>query len=265
MKNFLIVLCMVLVIGGTGYSIYYQVENHNKENETTNNENTDNKKDNEVGENVDINSDIVTTLMNKFAVLNDPFVAGSYSGYLYKKDNYTVNDIDNNVKLMLATEQIYLKDSSFKSGNFPIIKTKVEMQNEMQNIFGNSVIYADSNITLNCKGVGLYDENNQTYTFTEPEGCGGTLTPHIESKAVSATKYSDKLEIVEKMAYIDYTEGTNGLIANVHKNVNDTSIIGTLSDNDDIFTLYGDKLDSYKYSFKYENGNYYFESIEKIS
>ena len=185
--------------------------------------------------------------------------------WIGEKDNYTVNDIDNNVKLMLATEQIYLKDSSFKSGNFPIIKTKVEMQNEMQNIFGNSVIYADSNITLNCKGVGLYDENNQTYTFTEPEGCGGTLTPHIESKAVSATKYSDKLEIVEKMAYIDYTEGANGLITNVHKNVNDTSIIGTLSDNDDIFTLYGDKLDSYKYSFKYENGNYYFESIEKIS
>lgn len=267
MKNFLIVLCMVLVIGGTGYSIYYQVENHNKENETTNNENTDNKKDNEVGENVDINSDIVTTLMNKFAVLNDTFVAGSYSGYLYKKDNYTVNDIDNNVKLMLAGNQVFsnhVPDDTYLVPE-PFTVSNKEMQSEIEKIFGSNIEYVDSNITLNCKSELTYDTNSQTYIFNNVGGCGGVGIPIIKTKTVSATKYSDKLEIVEKMAYIDYTEGSNGLIANVHKNVNDTSVIGTLSDNEDIFTLYGDKLDSYKYSFKYENGNYYFESIEKIS
>ena len=46
--------------------------------------------------------------------------------------------------------------------------------------------------------------------------------------------------------------------------VHDETLIGTLGDNDDVFALYGDKLNSYKYTFNYENGNYYFSSVELV-
>ena len=109
------------------------------------------------------------------------------------------------------------------------------------------VTYTDSNIILNCKTVGVYDASTQTYSFTEPDGCGGVFIPEIDTKIISATKYDDKLEIVEKMAYLDYKEDSTGnFVQNVHKNVSD-------------------KLDSYKYTFKYKNGNYYFDSIKKVS
>lgn len=258
MKKFSIILCILLVMSVCGFCIYYQIENHDKNN-------VKNPETQKIEEKIDTNSDIVTISMNKFSILNDTFVAGNMFGYLYRKNNYTVDNIDNDVKLMLGTEQLYLKDDNFKYGNFPVVKTKSEMQNEIQKIFGNDVTYSDSNINLNCKTLGTYDNTNQTYTFTESDGCGGTLTPYIETKIIEAIKYDDKLEIIEKMAYVDYTEKDNELITNVHKNENDLNVIGNLKENDDIFTLYNDKLDSYKYTFKYKNGNYYFESIKKMN
>lgn len=261
MKKLLIVLIIILVVGVAGYGIYYQLQNNKTNTEVKNNEE---KKE---GETLETNSDVVKLSMNKLSILNDSLVASEFMGYLYMNDSYTVDSIDNEVKLLLATEQLYSKNNKFKSNTFPITITKSEMQAEIQDIFGPNVTYTDSNITLNCKTVGVYDASTQTYSFTEPDGCGGVFIPEIDTKIISATKYDDKLEIVEKMAYLDYKEDSTGnFVQNVHKNVSDKNVIGTLSENNtDVFSLYSDKLDSYKYTFKYKNGNYYFDSIKKVS
>lgn len=272
MKNFLLVLLMIIIVAGTGCAIYYQVDRFNKKTEvdTKTSEEQKEEKTEEKAEKLDVNSEQVTSLMKKVDVVNDFYSTGEQmQGYFYIKDKYTKNEIDDTIKLLIGLNSIDLKNRFERTNEYELgtVKlTALEVRNSIENVFGKDITYNDvkEKITMPFCAVGAvtFNSEDNSYLITEP-GCGGTLNPYYSTKIISATKYENRIEIEEKAIYITAnTENENNITTNIYK-ANKTDLIAeniTTSDYDQYF----DKTDSYKYTFKLEDENYYFESVEKI-
>ena len=86
---------------------------------------------------------------------------------------------------------------------------------------------------------------------------------------MSAAKYDDRIEIKEKAIYVvPNLQDMNNMTSNIYK-ANKLELISenTNVDNgsEEEYEKYFEKTDTYKYIFKLENENYYFESVEKIN
>lgn len=268
MKNFLIVLLMVAIVAGTGYGVYYEIQTYKKEHwEESPQNKVEENEEKDKNESLPIEGETVSQLMKPIHYLNDGLLYdhedSTYFGYWYQKEKYTVDTISNQVKLYLSLYSLY--DPEWQNQDI-IEVTKTEVEKSLENLFGKITVEHES-----LKGVGCgythftYEGDKEIYS-QENKICGAILPPHYTSKIKNATKYNDRIEIIEQIAYIDYeTEGDNE-VTKIHKNQNEVEI-ATIEEeisDDQIFTQYGEQLDSYKYTFQYQNGKYHFYSIEKI-
>ena len=274
-----IITCLTII--GTCIYLVYNVATNEK------NDITESNKNNDVNEQVEeTNTDtkeqelevteedriLANNLLKPFNRYKD---ALSYKkmGYIYKYDKLTSENLPNDIILEVSLYE-YVRENNdiydnyysvtFKSTN---IDASVFKQT-VQSIFGN-VSYTNENISKSCTyGSAVYNADQNNYTYTG-QGCGGTFLPYIESKIIQIKKYNDRIEIIERIAYIEYLTYEDGSTPNqlVYNNPTDKRYVGAdpTSSSVDIFDKYSDKLTSYKWTFKKNESNYYFDKIEKLN
>lgn len=260
MKNFLVLLLIVVILGGTGYGVYHEIQNYRKEHWTAPNPVEDEK---EEVENMSITDPQVESLLAYVNSFHDAWIGKEYFGYFYQEDAYTMDTIPNQVKLALAIQSLHQKGNENNQFTF----TEQEIEEALHRIFGPSITFQHETVVGSGCGFSeaVYDAEQKTYT-QEIDGCGGIGVPFIISTVESAKKYSDRLEIVQKIAYVDYKTEGDALIAQVHQTPTDSNILGTFHteelDLQDIFLKYN--LNAYQYTYKYDQGNYYLTAIKRV-
>ena len=287
MKKVLICLCLIIFGFGIGFGSNYfyskQVSKPNKESSEKNVEK-------ENSEDIEVDSPLVTNLMDIFHVFDTVYSdGGKYWGYFYQKDKYTVDTIDNQVKLLLGyLKQRYLdfgkNDTNFfdefvncKDCNEVYYEiSKETLKKQIENIFGKDTSYQDMSFNGGYNNKVIYDENTGVYKINRKvtSSFGGFHVPIYYHKIVKAVKYEDRLEITEKMFFakgypysiyksteIPEDGGDYKGLEYVGLSKMDENGIESL---DDTMEAYEEQLNSYKYTFKYEKGNYYLNSVELV-
>ena len=208
--------------------------------------------------------------------------------YFYDKESLLNKNVTDNVKFAIAYNELYRKkvnEEIIPSNNdnvFNNFRFYLEDINEKVNeIFGNSInvnniINKENIVNVVIDGNGFkYDEKTKSFSLSG-SGVGDCSSAEYKTKIIDAKKYSDKIEIINKVMFsfssgcedeekllilkspYSYNNYKNFIIAdlsNTKKNYNDINI-------DD----YLDSLDSYKWTFtKNKDGNYIFSSVEKIT
>ena len=277
---FIFILTCLVIIGTCIYFVYNVATNEK-------NDITESNKNNDVNEQVkETNTDtkeqelevteedriIANNLLKPFNRYKD-YLAYDKLGYIYKYDKLTSENLPNDIILEVSLYG-YVRENNdiydnyysvtFKSTN---IDASVFKQT-VQSIFGN-VSYTDESISKSCTyGSAVYNADQNNYTYTG-QACGGTLLPYIESKIIQIKKYNDRIEIIERIAYIEYLTYEDGSTPNqlVYNNPTDKRCVGAnpTTSSVDIFDKYSDKLTSYKWTFKKNESNYYFDKIEKLN
>lgn len=273
MKNFLIILCMLVVIGGTGYSIYYQVENHNKDNnipnEINNNDSNDND-NNKDEESLDVNSELVKNLYNyvsfdkwldileknntnKLETKNLNQELKNYIGYRQIPNSKIKSDSCKNYPNITssricgsAADAVEGVDGTWDSTNSSTqVISENDLKEAVETVFGNNSYNQVSNFGISSCTIDQsndyrgyeYDTNSKNYVYYD--GMAGCSNLPITKQIVSAEKVNDTLIIVENQK----------IEQDAYNSIPKESLF-----NQNI-----------KYTFIYENGNYYFSSIEKVS
>lgn len=266
-----IVFGMLIILMATGCSFTLSGDSKNDVN-------NDNQKE-ESYDSLDIDNTVVTELYKKVNHFGDTGPAGyNFTGYFYQKDSIFASEIDNKTKLFLALnnaqtttdeleQTLFVSDSSLKTA--------------MIDLFGN-VDYQNESLTT-TKGCGFsnasYNADNKQYSIAI--ACGGTGYNYYITKLVQARKYSDRIEIYEKHIGIKRTwnEDKNLEVTSVYKYfkqdknscigydcMSGVELIADGLENFDTNNIdeYMQKADTYKYTFKLENGKYYFSKAEKV-
>lgn len=259
---------MVAIVGGTIYGVSYEIDHYKNKHYSEPTE-QENKSDESLPKALNLDDALVVSLMEPIHALNSGLLYdyeqknNTFFGYWYQQERYTVDTISNQVKLYLALNS--LKDSTWKE---VVQVSQADVESAVKKLFGKTATVTHESLN----GVGCnythfaYDTESKIYQQENPQ-CGSILPPHFLTKVERATLYSDRIEIIEKMAYIDYSEEVKeDVIGNVYSNQNQTSI-GTFHFTEEealLFDTYTDQLNSYKYVFRIENGNYYLDSIELV-
>lgn len=113
MKNFLIVLLIILIIGGTGYAIYYQVDAFNKKQESANSSEV-NQTPNQVS--IDINSNEAKSILNLLDITNNQENIGLQSIFINLDGEIILSNLTNdnkqNIIYYTALKRGILKDTT---------------------------------------------------------------------------------------------------------------------------------------------------------
>lgn len=231
-------LIIIILLTIIAYLIYYMY-NHNyvsiNINSNMNNTVVSNDKKNV---SVDIDYTYLLDLLN----VKLPF-DNINSLYLYTSD-YTESTINESIKHTIAYNQIN-KDEF----------TDADIKEAYKNIFGTDENYQATSFDYECKHFN-YSDNKYILTSNE---CVNISNKEIIEKVIKVSKKDDLITLTTVMGVFD---SDKNLLYN-YKNTFDP-VATNLSKNFDIKN-YQDKLSTYKYTFKYDNQEYRFIKINKIS
>lgn len=259
---FLAIIVVLFVILFGGYMVYEKVinkESEAKEENTT----TEDKEEDENEEILNVDSEEVQNLIEGIKVSD---ISTDLTGYYYLHDNITKDTLDNQIKLIVGLQKSYRQDESITA------ISKTQMTTNIQSVFGKDMTYQDENIDAACYGTAAnYNSQNQTYELVG--GCGGMFIPYYRSKVVSAIRTEDSIIIDEKAIYADFnTDSWDGesevpmelYTPDQKTRITDTTDATYSGHEDEFIDQYQDQLPTYRYTFKLEDGNYYFDSVEKV-
>ena len=293
-------ICALLILIIAGMTVYILndkgiININNKDDKKT----VDNKKDtateSEKEENLDVNSDLVVNLfnkMNKFTNdldLLDVKAEDNLYSYFYQSDSLKKEQVDDRIKFAYAFISLY-KDVEEQTGkswynteNFSkdFVGSVSDVNNESIKIFGSG--FDINKVIINGMGpdvLGVMTIINEDKITIKNGGIGGGLGADILTKITSCKKKYGKIIIENKVMFvfaagnveqsifktakkhIDNCEGASclGLVDKVSEISNQDNSLDKIKIED-----YLDKLDTYRWTFKdNEDGNYTFESVEKV-
>lgn len=146
------------------------------------------------------------------------------------------------------------------------------LKNLYERTFGPNTYERPTQITDGLCATFTYDEAYQGYIERNGAGCGGTSAFGAYEKIISATRYSDRIEIVSATVYLD------GMSNQMYKDYNKTTSLGellinenTTNNNEERENTYNqyiednkDNLEQYTYTYMLnEDGFYYLTSVER--
>ena len=215
-------------------------------------------------------NNIAINLLKPFDRYKD-YLAYDQIGYIYTFDELNIDNLSNDIILEVSLYKYVRENKNIYDNYYSDIQKNININVDtfnktVQSIFGN-IKYENGNITLSCTyGSATYDETQNNYIYSG-QACGGTLLPYIESKIIQVKKYNDCMEIIEKIAYISYENSDSTINQLIYNNPKDMKLVDKRleSSSEDIFDKYSDKLTSYKWTFKKDENNYYFDKIEKLN
>lgn len=244
---FLMLLCLAIGAGGT----YYYFEVLNKETSKSDNKELTTDKKQETEE-INPESYFLKSLVERYDYNS---IEGTYQ-YLYSQEKTTIETLDETyVRLLIAQEA----NKSLAGAYF----TSEEFKEAKNLLFGTKLSLSDQTIQgKTCVQI-KYDATTKSYTYIEPNGCGGTTARSYIKKIVKGTKSSNGLEITVAIG-ITTSDGKVYKGEDKDKNLTDEVMI----DNGQTFDIDNDytKLNQYKYTFDYdkEENNYTLNNIELV-
>lgn len=260
-----IIIFLVLIIGlGAGYFICYMSDNNSNNNQS----------------NTEINNNVEEDKQNNFKLEK---VDVETVRYLYDKiqpDGYEYNSDDliyyDGNKLLASSLSSKVKNGLAKHNltySFNDVNPKFSLEDFKKayfKMFESSTKFemVDSN---NCPGV-IFNNDNTVTIFNQ---CGGTGMNNLINDLVYASKDDNNLYIYEKYAFISYlgeadSDGIDlGYLyedKNKTKKIDDNPVSYPGWNENNINKTILDKYNTLinKYTFKIENDNYYFISVEPV-
>ena len=253
-----IILSLIIGILIGGGSLYYYdhiyKKKDNKKEETTKEVKKNNTEKKEDVKELKIDSYIVKKLMTGIH-----FKDGSISEKtLYLENKTNAKDLDSSY-----LENLLLKEGYRVTSNFNDKISIKDLELARENLFGKNyeiIIPTDKEVG-SCPRFN-YDVATKTYTKST-EQCSLTSDIKIEYVIVSATmKDEDNITIYERVAFIK----DDGVYKKIDGSNNLSEKLDDVKPDDFNISENNDKLNRYKYTFKYdkETDNYIFESIELV-
>ena len=236
-------------------------------------------------EKLDVDSEEIENLFDEVNLFEiDPLASGYYYAYFTKGDSFEVKDLSNDLIGFIALKNIlddfddldeadskYASRGNDKYPNGFLEVPKDDVNDAILEIFGTSVDYQDGDI-VSMEDIDQfiafkYDLDNETYIKElTNEDEADTYKPMYDHKIIEAVKKNKTLTITVKVAYFEFDND----MVNVYKNhLKETSIdsydFTSANENEELIKdTYLDKLDTYKYTFKQKDNEYYFSKVEKV-
>ena len=223
---------------------------------------------------------------NSFYEENKDMFDGTFS-YFYNKDinNKTISD---SMKFAVSIGNLYIKEETLKTAygekytykvfDFngkkeldldTINKKSVELFGSKINI--DNMIDNENNVTIAVLATTFKYNPSNNSIVPSVDGIGDGSSIDYYTKIIDSNISGNKLEIINKVMFVVCTAGDEDYcyISKIDQDINDIKKTLTTVDKSDIQNIsidkYIDKLDSYKWTFtKNNNGNYVFESVEKV-
>lgn len=269
----LIVLLILCIIGLVSYILVdkniIKLNNTTVENEQVEENNTS-EDDNGIEINVD--NENINALFN-----NAHHLSIGIETQIYRDGGYKVSDMTTDEKFTLLASQWYNELNThidyIGQTNDQITELNEEtLKNLYERTFGPNTYERPTQITDGLCATFTYDEAYQGYIERNGAGCGGTSAFGAYEKIISATRYSDRIEIVSATVYLD------GMSNQMYKDYNKTTSLGellinenTTNNNEERENTYNqyiednkDNLEQYTYTYMLnEDGFYYLTSVER--
>lgn len=273
----LIILLILIIFGLIGHICYDKFYTNTNNSNNNNNNNSNNYNSNET---ISIDSEVVTNAMK---ILKNIYISNDD---LYSKNSYNISEISNYDLVATALKNIdksYIvsvcdADNPKKTVSFEVLNSALNKYVLNQTITVNTIkalknkpsystqyeVY-DTGINIKEDGLELHGSCGKTFQADD----------YINKKVISAEKNNDYLYIYEKQAFAKYTDaGTvDSPAVNYYKDYNKTTLleknldsIEFINQNDNNtnknVTPKWELYNTYKYTLKKINNNYYFESFE---
>lgn len=208
-------------------------------------------------------SNTKTNYTNIISYLQLNTLPDEYYGYFYKKEEVTTDTIPNNIKIYMAIRKIITANKL--KNNIEIKASDVE--DALVSIFGTNVKYNHQSITGN---------NNSYTTFKYDKGiykedktkcddiCNNPRTDSIISNIVKVDNTDNSTIVYEQVAFVStgYDPDTKKITYYIYKDIDKKELVS----KEDSYSIDNckDKLNTYKYTFKKDKDNYYFERVELV-
>lgn len=275
----LIVFIVILIICIIGLVFYILVDkniiklnNTTVENEQVEKNNTNDDTENNKGIELSIENENVIALFN-----NAHRLSIGPETQIYRDGGYKVSEMTPDEKYTLLASQWYDELNThidyIGQTNDQITELNEEILKSLyERTFGPNTYERPTQITDGLCATFTYDEEYQGYIERNGAGCGGTSAFSVHEKIISATKYSDRIEIVSATVYLD------GMSQQMYKDYNKTTSLGELLINENItnnreerentYNQYiednKDKLEQYTYTYTLnEDSFYYLTSVKR--
>lgn len=252
-----IILSLIIGILIGGGSLYYYDHIYKKSDNKKESNNVINKDDNKKQDNVkelNIDSYLVKKLMTGIH-----FKDGSISEKtLYIENKTNAKDLDSSY-----LENLLLKEGYRVTSNFNDKISIKDLELARENLFGkNYEIIIPTDKEVGSCPVFNYDVANKIYNKSN-EQCSLTNDIKIDYVTVSATmKEEDNVTVYERVAFIK----NDGVYKKIDGSNNLSEKLDDVNPDDFNINENNDKLNRYKYTFKYskDTKNYVFESVELV-
>ena len=255
-------------------------------------------KENKKEEILDVNSDKVVNLFNKYNLfyqsslyhnkndMNCEFYSNNVGcnsfAYFYSKEKITKELLDDKIKLAYSIGNIYLNDN-YKKDKYGVPELSdgeeysfTEINKESSKLFGSDINFDNISITgSNGKEYADATIYGNSYLYTdkkltlEKNGMGGVADIYFKTKIISAYEDNNKLYIENKVMFVIEDYQMFRILRKSSNNANEDILYDSSKNNATTNSIsiddYLDKLDTYRWTFK-ENtdGSYTFESVEKV-
>ena len=254
--GFMVILVVLFLVGGVlGFAASKILDEPVKKDNTEEKEKKEAKKEDVKEEELDVNSEQVTTLFQNITTGNTKY-CGFYGFFTDKK--MTINDLDletqEQIMLSKLYKDLYNAENSVTTGK---TYTKEEVEKVYKQLFGKDYKVKHESIK-SCPSFS-YDEGTGKYTIGD-HNCGGTCGPYATSgEVVKAVKKGEIIVLDIKILFSDgnafYTD-----YAKTQKVEVEADEYG----NPNSLSVRKEKGTSYKATFKLEDGNYVFVSVEPV-
>lgn len=293
-NNILILFIIFLVIIGTLYSIYVQIGKSITIDTTNSNDISVDENEQTIHE----TNDVTIELVNNLLKMTDLSYGGNENNKYYYNDSFTFKDFSVRDKLTLTSKlsKIY-GNEDYCYDEMKCYYTAEEFDKNFVKLFGSNVTndiknkclkadYSDSNECLALGNMYVYKDNK--YYNWSVSGAGSGTRNVVYTKLISYNKNGNDIEAIVKYFYYNskadnsfkgvnvYSKYNNEYNADNSKNLLDFYTVSEDNFKSDemkkateekMYEKYKDKLNSYKYTFKYDKNldNYYFYSINKVN
>lgn len=277
----LLVALLILLLGGS------KKENTEKNNENKNVENIENTKNTEIESNSSveepINNKQEDLTENEIKNIMDRFKAIKIeSKRLYENDKFDISSINANEMMVTALSKFNIYNACSKSGQEYVLLS--DINNELRKYIQKTLTIADIK-SLNGASMGNpydYDygvrvEDNERIEVIN-RVCGGLFNEndYVYTKIDKGIKEGDYVYIYEKTAFARYN-GVNDkqdYLVDYYKDYNKTGEVVEKLISKEFTDGYGkpkegstpnwNLYNTYKYTFKLINGEYYFQTLELV-
>lgn len=184
------------------------------------------------------------------------FENSKYENFYYTAEKREMKKVSNEFKLLLS--YYTLDQTKFTNEDGKIVILESDLKEQYFRIFGDDD-YEPMDINYSCPALIEYNTEKNRYEYDSY--CGGMKASGYNYKLIEARQYPDRIEIYEKIAF--YLIDANTETVSYWKNSDYSDVITELSTIEDFYIEnYLDRLHTYKYTFRKNENNYYFEKVE---